>query len=195
MGSAGHGKRWAWAALGMGCQPSGSCIMSLPGSHGAVCPAEHQQGLARLGKATALGLAGLSHGGPRWPSTGRTKPGSARCQPQTVLPTVSSFAVARDAPVSTAGPAVLLAGIWVAMVGSRWGRSCARGRRLGGLVCPSARQDFQSLSSAAWHSRAAAIPRALALPKPDARVTLGLPSTTSPVLCWHVFHRCLQAPN
>lgn len=32
-------------------------------------------------------------------------------------------------------------------------------------------------------------------PKPDARVTLGLPSPTSPVLCWHVFHRCLQAPN
>lgn len=35
----------------------------------------------------------------------------------------------------------------------------------------------------------------LAPPKPDAPVTLALPSPTSPVLCWHVACRCLQAPN
>lgn len=38
-------------------------------------------------------------------------------------------------------------------------------------------------------------PRPLAVPKPDAWVTLALPSPTSSVLCWHTARRCLWAPD
>lgn len=127
-----------------------------------MCPAEHRQG---LGKAVALGLAGLGCGGPRWLSTEGAEPGSVPRQPQTTLPTASQFAMTRNAGQAVAslpvlGPAVLLAGSQAAVVGACQGTSRASGRQLGGTGCASACQGFQSLSCAAWHGGAAAIPAA-----------------------------------
>lgn len=131
------------------------------------------------GKAAALGLAGLGHGASRWPSVGGEEPGSARCQPQATLPIARGASAATRSQAAAAEPsrAVLC-------------------QQLGGTGCTSGWQRASSHS----HVQPGTVellpsPWPLALPKPDAGVTLAVPSPASPILGWHVACRCLQAPR
>lgn len=170
-------QRWARAALGTASPLLRILCCIRAGSHRAVRPAKDRK--SWVSRAWSQG--------PRWLSQGRV------CSsPRPLRP------VCRGQGCRASGCITVHAG-----ASSAAGQQSGSSGRLVTQDEPCQRLQGQAAPRPASVSSRSHVqlgmmelpPPPLSLPKPDARVTLALPSLTSSILCWHMAHRCLWAHN